>query len=236
MSLYPLDSLLTFLLWQSYLQNVHCHDVLPVFHLFSWKDLPFSCILQLFLNAIRDNAIQTRPCGNYGNQPQEPSQKYCASVTMETPLLNNHGNRLQKPAQSYCGPVTMAARQTIDLQPASHHLKHTTKQPGEPSVQQMIQIKPGNKSPLSNHSNRDTGRGNVQYFLSSRARTSRKLSQLFACEFCGKMFTTSSGLYFHKPIHTGQWKYKCDICDKCYMEATKYRNHIKAHRKQFQQT
>ena len=40
------------------------------------------------------------------------------------------------------------------------------------------------------------GNNNVQYYLSNRAKTkSRRPSQLFACNFCGKMFTTSSGLY-----------------------------------------
>ncbi len=75
---------------------------------------------------------------------------------------------------------------------------------------------------------------NMQYYLADRARTkSRKPSQLFGCDYCGKMFTTASGLYFHKPIHTGEWKLKCNICDRGYMEQSKYDKHIASHRKQF---
>ncbi len=78
------------------------------------------------------------------------------------------------------------------------------------------------------------GNNNVQYYLSNRAKTkSRRPSQLYACNFCGKMFTTSSGLYFHKPIHTGEWKLKCNLCDRGYMEQSKYDKHIATHRKQF---
>ena len=78
-----------------------------------------------------------------------------------------------------------------------------------------------------------TESGKVKYFLAGRARTNRKPDQLFACDDCGKMFTTYTGLYFHRPHHTGEWKYQCDVCDKGYMQLSKYRDHIQSHRKQF---
>ena len=154
----------------------------------------------------------------------------------QNPLVTNAAGYSNFHSSHY-SPVAMAPakQEQRDLQifqPASQHLKHASLQSGGTSVQHIIQIKPDNKSPLSTDCNRNTGSRNVQYFLSSRARTSRKLCRLFPCEFCGKMFTTSSGLYFHKPIHTGQWKYRCELCDKCYMETSKYRNHIMAHRKE----
>ena len=181
--------------------------------------------------------METTPLSNYGNQLLEPLHKYKVSVTMETRPFGKHCSRPQQPSQQYYSPVTMAPRKQNDrglqiFKPASHYLKHASLQSGGTSVQHIIQIKPDNKSPLSTDSTRNRGSGNVQYFLSSRARTSRKLCRLFPCEFCGKMFTTSSGLYFHKPIYTGQWKYKCELCEKCYMETSKYRNHIMVHRKE----
>ncbi len=54
------------------------------------------------------------------------------------------------------------------------------------------------------------------------------------CEYCLKTFKSDAGLYYHKPIHTGQWKHTCDICDKHYMETSKYKAHMESHRKKFQ--
>ena len=54
------------------------------------------------------------------------------------------------------------------------------------------------------------------------------------CEYCLKTFKSDVGLYYHKPIHTGNWKYRCNLCDKGYMETKKYNAHMESHRKQLQ--
>ncbi len=72
----------------------------------------------------------------------------------------------------------------------------------------------------------------IRYFLSNKAvpRT-RQPSQLHACNECGKMFTSAWGLRLHQPLHTGQWKYVCQICDRGFMETKKFNAHVKSHKK-----
>ena len=57
---------------------------------------------------------------------------------------------------------------------------------------------------------------------SSNARVVYK----FECRFCGKLFSGNSGLYFHLPEHTGEWRYNCDTCMKGFMKKDRYIAHI----------
>ena len=68
----------------------------------------------------------------------------------------------------------------------------------------------------------------------NRSVIKRTADGKFVCEYCLKTFKSDVGLYYHKPIHTGQWKYTCNVCDRGYMETKKYNAHMESHRKQFQ--
>ena len=54
----------------------------------------------------------------------------------------------------------------------------------------------------------------------------------YVCELCSKSFATWAGRYFHMAKHTGQYKIKCDLCDKGFMKTDAYKNHMMMHRKQ----
>lgn len=36
----------------------------------------------------------------------------------------------------------------------------------------------------------------------------------FLCAYCGRNYKTSSNLNVHMRIHTGERRYKCDLCEK----------------------
>ena len=71
---------------------------------------------------------------------------------------------------------------------------------------------------------------------SSSKKTKRKMPQarVFACEYCGRTFTTGTGLYFHTAVHTGEWKHTCDMCNKGFMESSKYQIHMRTHQRKLQ--
>lgn len=56
---------------------------------------------------------------------------------------------------------------------------------------------------------------------------------VYRCEYCNKTFRSQMGLYYHKPIHTGEWKYVCDICDRGYMKLDAFNSHKRYHRDHF---
>ena len=57
----------------------------------------------------------------------------------------------------------------------------------------------------------------------------------YDCNFCGKVFPTWTGRYYHMPIHTGKWKHECMLCDKKFMRTDRYDQHIEKHRQELHQ-
>ena len=60
---------------------------------------------------------------------------------------------------------------------------------------------------------------------------SRRPTKFYACDECGKTFTSHWGLKLHEPVHTGKWKYTCSMCDRGFMETKKFDAHMLAHKK-----
>ena len=57
----------------------------------------------------------------------------------------------------------------------------------------------------------------------------------YECTFCGKVFPTWTGRYYHMPLHTGKWKHACVICDKKFMRTDRYDQHLERHRQELNQ-
>ena len=57
----------------------------------------------------------------------------------------------------------------------------------------------------------------------------------YECSFCGKVFPTWTGRYYHMPLHTGKWKHVCVICDKKFMRTDRYDQHLEKHRQELNQ-
>ena len=57
----------------------------------------------------------------------------------------------------------------------------------------------------------------------------------YECTFCGKVFPTWTGRYYHMPLHTGKWKHVCVICDKKFMRTDRYEQHLDKHRQELNQ-
>ncbi len=51
----------------------------------------------------------------------------------------------------------------------------------------------------------------------------------FFCEYCMKTFMSLQGLMYHRPYHTGEWKYVCDQerCGQGYMKSRDFNAHMK---------
>lgn len=64
-------------------------------------------------------------------------------------------------------------------------------------------------------------------------RRPRKLHQ---CMECGKTYKHQSTLAMHKKIHTGEYKYKCEYCDKEFYLTEYYNRHMRVHTKESKQT
>lgn len=63
-------------------------------------------------------------------------------------------------------------------------------------------------------------------------RRPRKLHQ---CMECGKTYKHQSTLAMHKKIHTGEYKYKCEYCDKEFYLTEYYNRHMRVHTKESKQ-
>lgn len=46
------------------------------------------------------------------------------------------------------------------------------------------------------------------------------------CDYCGKTFASTAGMYYHLPIHTGRFKINCKTCGMGFMDTIKYRTHL----------
>ncbi|XP_065343250.1 zinc finger protein 569-like [Cloeon dipterum] len=60
----------------------------------------------------------------------------------------------------------------------------------------------------------------------------RHRKDLNPCSKCHRIFKTSSGLKNHMPVHTGEYKYRCDTCHKGFMNRSIFREHVNNHLEQ----
>ena len=51
----------------------------------------------------------------------------------------------------------------------------------------------------------------------------------FPCCKCEKEFTTKSGLYYHAQKHTGNFSYRCKICQQGFSQVYAFRRHMRVH-------
>lgn len=65
--------------------------------------------------------------------------------------------------------------------------------------------------------------------VEASGRRPRKLHQ---CMECGKNYKHQSTLAMHKKIHTGEYKYKCEYCDKEFYLTEYYNRHMRVHTKE----
>ena len=49
------------------------------------------------------------------------------------------------------------------------------------------------------------------------------------CTKCDKRFVNKASLKRHMQLHTGQFKFYCDICRKGYSDVTHYNDHTRIH-------
>ncbi len=69
--------------------------------------------------------------------------------------------------------------------------------------------------------------------LTSSSSKSAKRSvtgQVRTCTKCGKTFNSFNGLKYHMSIHTGHFKFWCEICQKGLNKKDEYERHMKKHR------
>ncbi len=58
----------------------------------------------------------------------------------------------------------------------------------------------------------------------------------FRCEYCGRVFTSWSGRYFHMASHTGKYKHTCFLCKKGFMQTRLYNIHLQSHQKEYEKS
>ena len=58
----------------------------------------------------------------------------------------------------------------------------------------------------------------------------------FRCEYCGRIFTSWSGRYFHMASHTGKYKHTCFLCKKGFMQTRLYNIHLQSHQKEYEKS
>ncbi len=61
-----------------------------------------------------------------------------------------------------------------------------------------------------------------------KRKTTRGYGQ-FQCPHCPQIFSYSSNLNRHLPIHTGQFKYWCNKCQKGFTQKETYESHVRKH-------
>lgn len=64
------------------------------------------------------------------------------------------------------------------------------------------------------------------------AETNGRRRKLHQCPECNKCYKHQSTLAMHKKIHTGEYKYKCQYCQKEFYLAEYYNRHMRVHTKE----
>lgn len=72
----------------------------------------------------------------------------------------------------------------------------------------------------------------VQSMRSGVEPTNGRRRKLHQCPDCHKCYKHQSTLAMHKKIHTGEYKYKCQFCDKEFYLAEYYNRHMRVHTKE----
>ena len=51
----------------------------------------------------------------------------------------------------------------------------------------------------------------------------------YQCEHCSKTFISKKGFKYHLSVHTGKYRFVCEICNQGFNNQTKYEMHVKSH-------
>ena len=52
----------------------------------------------------------------------------------------------------------------------------------------------------------------------------------FACQYCEKRFISKQRLKYHQSVHTGVYRFKCDVCNKGYNDRRQFLMHKEIHK------
>ena len=72
-----------------------------------------------------------------------------------------------------------------------------------------------------------------EHFKGSSGRQSSLLVNKdgkLACSKCEKLFVTKATLKRHMQLHTGHYKFYCDVCRKGFSDVTNYNDHKRNHK------
>ena len=50
--------------------------------------------------------------------------------------------------------------------------------------------------------------------------------EAYPCPHCDRIFSSMSGRFYHMPVHTGQYTYRCPDCQQGFMELSKFKRHM----------
>ena len=48
----------------------------------------------------------------------------------------------------------------------------------------------------------------------------------YHCDYCAKHLSSKKGHQYHLLVHTGQYRFKCDICSEGFNEEPKFDKHV----------
>ena len=51
----------------------------------------------------------------------------------------------------------------------------------------------------------------------------------YSCEFCPKTFAKQQSRDYHRSVHTGLYRFKCEVCQKGFNEKLVYEKHVSCH-------
>ena len=62
-----------------------------------------------------------------------------------------------------------------------------------------------------------------------RVHMDRHQGVKYQCEFCPKTFTSLQMREYHTSVHTGNYRFNCDVCNKGFNEKDRYLKHAACH-------